>query len=112
MHFTHPGAPFPAPWAWMFAVGFTWCFHACFTIRSLMQTQPDVQEYGRVFSWTFILICNIAGVLLWIVCTTDVSVSALAAQFGSRTVSAYRAVASAGQWVFHETKVKEADRHE
>ena len=40
MHFTHPGAPFPAPWAWMFAVGFTWCFHACFTIRSLMQTQP------------------------------------------------------------------------
>ena len=112
MHFTHPGAPFPAPWAWMFAVGFTWCFHACFTIRSLMQTQPDVQEYGRVFSWTFILICNIAGVLLWIVCTTDVSASALATQFGSRTVSAYRAVTSAGQLVFHETNVKEDDRHE
>ena len=109
MHFTHPGAPFPAPWAWMFAVGFTWCFHACFTIRSLMQTQPDVQEYGRVFSWTFILICNIAGVLLWIVCTTDVSASALAAQFGSRTVSAYRAVASVGRLVFQEPNVKEVD---
>ena len=65
-----------------------------------------MQEYGRVFSWTFILICNIAGVLLWIVCTTDVSASALAARFGSRTVSAYRAVASAGRLVFHGTKFK------
>ena len=92
MHFTHPGEPFPAPWAWMFAVGFTWCFHACFTIRSLMQTQPDVQEYGRVFSWTFILICNVAGVLLWIVCTTDVPVSALAGRLGAHVVSSYSAI--------------------
>ena len=92
MYFTHPGAPFPAPWAWMFAVGLSWCFHACFTIRSLMQRQPDVQEYGRVFSWTFILICNIAGVLLWIVCTTDVSVTALASRLWSHTVSSYTAL--------------------
>ena len=95
MHFTHPGAPLPVPWLWMFAVGFTWCFHACFTVRSLMQTQPDVQEYGRIFSWTFILVCNILGVLAWIVCTTDVSAAALLHRLWSHTAATYSAVASA-----------------
>jgi hypothetical protein len=59
-----------------------------------MQTQPDVQEYGRVFSWTFILICNIAGVLLWIVCTTDVPASALAGRLWAHVVSSYGAIAT------------------
>ncbi len=99
MHFTHPGAPLPAPWLWMFAVGFTWCFHACFTLRSLMQTQPDVQEYGRIFSWTLILACNIAGVLAWIVCTTGVSASALLGRLWSHSVGAYIAVWSAGKYI-------------
>lgn len=85
----NPEAPFPVPWLWMFAVGFTWCFHACFTIRSLMQTQSDVQEYGRIFSWTLILACNIAGILLWIVCTTDVPAIAIFKCLCSRTAAAY-----------------------
>ena len=89
MYFTHPGVPLPAPWAWMFAVGFTWSFHACFTIRSLMQRQPDVEEYGRVFSWTFILACNIAGVLLWIVCTTGIAPRAMAGCLWSSVSHAY-----------------------
>ena len=89
LRFARPGMPFPAPWAWMFAVGFTWCFHVCFTLRSLMQRQPDVLEYGRVFSWTFILVCNIAGVLLWIVCTTDISFAAMAKCLCSHTSSVY-----------------------
>lgn len=92
LHFADPGAPFPLPWLWMFAVGFTWCFHACFTIRSLMQTQPDVQEYGRVFSWTLIIVCNIAGVLVWMLCATDVTFSAVADSLTARTVSAYGSV--------------------
>lgn len=83
-------ASFPVPWLWMFTVGFTWCFHVCFTIRSLMQTQSDVQEYGRVFSWTLILACNIAGMLLWIACTTDVSASAIFDRLCSRTTAAYQ----------------------
>ena len=90
MCFAAPGAPFPLPWLWMFAVGFTWSFHACFTIRSLMQTQPDVEEYGKVFSWTFILVCNIAGVLVWLVCATDVPASAVAGQLLSHSADAYR----------------------
>lgn len=88
--FAKPEAPFPVPWLWMFLVGFTWCFHACFTIRSLMQPQPDVQEYGRVFSWTLILLCNIAGILLWIVCTTDVSFASVFDCMLTRTETAYR----------------------
>jgi hypothetical protein len=90
MYFACPDAPFPLPWLWMFAVGFTWCFHVCFTIRSLMQTQPDVQEYGRVFSWTFILACNIIGIIVWMLCATDVSVKALAGSLASHASSAYR----------------------
>jgi hypothetical protein len=90
MYLAYPGEPFPLPWLWMFAVGFTWSFHACFTIRSLMQTQPDVEEYGKVFSWTFILVCNIAGVIVWIVCATDVPASAVAGQLLSHSADAYR----------------------
>lgn len=92
MHFAAPGEPLPAPWAWMFAVGFSWCFHACFTIRSLMQTQPDVQEYGRIFSWTFILVCNIAGMLVWIACTTDVTFVAIGNRLLSNMFASYLAV--------------------
>lgn len=87
-----PGRPFPFPWAWMFAVGFTWCFHACFTIRSLMQTQSDVQEYGRVFSWTLILACNVAGILVWVLCTSDVTVSAIADRLAYHTAASYRTI--------------------
>ena len=100
MHFTHPGTPIPAPWAWMFAVGFTWSFHVCFTIRSLMQTQPDVQEYGRVFSWTFILACNLAGVLLWIVCTTGIPLRAMAGCLWVNVAAAYAPLWSAVQAAF------------
>lgn len=89
MHFTHPNASLPLPWLWMFAIGFTWCFHACFTIRSLMETQPDVQEYGRVFSWTLILACNIIGILVWIVCTTDVTMMAIVDRLLPYVASAY-----------------------
>lgn len=103
MHFTHPGEPFPLPWLWMFAIGFTWCFHACFTIKSLMQTQPDVQEYGRVFSWTLILICNILGVLAWIVCTTDVSAFALLDCLCKNTVSAYASIINAAVRIILKT---------
>ena len=90
IYLANPETPFPVPWLWMFAVGFTWCFHACFTIRSLMQTQSDVQEYGRVFSWTLILACNTAGILLWIVCTTDVPAIAIFKCLSSHTVATYQ----------------------
>ena len=90
MYFACPERLFPVPWLWMFAVGITWCFHVCFTIRSLMQRQPDIQEYGRVFSWTFIFVCNIAGVLVWMLCTTDIEIATIASKLMFRTTSAYQ----------------------
>ena len=90
MYFAFPEGAFPVPWLWMFAVGFTWSFHVCFTIRSLMQRQPDVQEYGRVCSWTLILVCNIVGVLVWMLCTTDVETATLARKMLFRVTSSYR----------------------
>ena len=92
MYFACPSAAFPVPWAWMFAVGFTWCFHMCFTLRSLMQTQPDIEEYGKVFSWTFILVCNIAGIIAWMLCVTDVSLKSVIDSLCLHSISAYRSV--------------------
>ncbi|MBR1586743.1 MAG: hypothetical protein IJ658_00315 [Kiritimatiellae bacterium] len=87
-------SPLPWPCAWLFAVGFTWCFHVCFTIRSLMQAQPDVQEYGRLFSYVLIWIFNVAGVIAWIACTTEVSWRSVGECMWARASESYLAVAS------------------
>lgn len=87
-------SPLPWPCAWLFAVGFTWCFHVCFTIRSLMQVQPDVQEYGHLFSYVLIWLFNVAGVIAWIACTTEVSWRAAVGCLWSRVSAAYLAVAA------------------
>ncbi len=83
--------PLPCVWLWTFAVGFTWCFHCCFTLKSLSQRQPDIQEYGRFFSWTLIFICNVLGVLVWIVCTTELTFGTVGGRLFDRAVSAYMA---------------------
>lgn len=50
----------PCPPAWLAAAGFLWGFHCHFTVAALATRQPDVIEYGRVFSWTLILLANAA----------------------------------------------------
>ena len=79
----------PCPPAWMFAVGFTWCFHFCFTVQSLMQHQPDILEYGRVFSWTLIFIINAVGVLVWIAATAPLPAGDSARSLARRVASSY-----------------------
>ena len=65
----------PLPWLplWMFMVGFTWAFHVLFTIETLSQRQPDVKLYGRVFSWVFIFLANVALVLVFLAAVTSLS---------------------------------------
>ena len=87
-------SPLPWPCAWLFAIAFTWCFHVCFTIRSLMQPQPDIQEYGRLFSYVLIWTFNVAGVIVWIACTTEVTWRAVGECLWARTSGAYLAIAS------------------
>ena len=97
-------SPLPCTGAWLFAVGFTWCFHVCFTLRSLLQAQPDIQEYGHVFSYVLIWTFNIAGVIAWIVCTSEVTWSDVWARLLIRATRAYAAVGHGCVWIYESVR--------
>lgn len=84
--------PVPLPYVWLFLVGLTWGFHLCFTVQSLLTRQPDILEYGRILSHAVIYIFNLLGILLWLICTTSISLSAVVAALLVRTAAAYSAV--------------------
>ncbi|MBO4708221.1 MAG: hypothetical protein J5727_00425 [Kiritimatiellae bacterium] len=95
----------PLPWLplWMFMVGFTWAFHVLFTLETLAQRQPDVKLYGRVFSWTFIFLANVALVLVFLASVTPLTFAQLGGFLVNRVCEAYVGVASAAvaayKWV-------------
>ena len=60
-----------------------------------MQAQPDIQEYGHLFSYVLIWLFNVAGVIVWIACTTEVSWRAVGSCMWARTAESYLAVAAA-----------------
>jgi hypothetical protein len=82
--------PVPFPLVWLFLIGFTWSFHFTFTIQSLWIHQPDIQEYGRIFSYSLIYLLNVAGLSLWMVCTMSVSPGFLLDSWMFRTWNAYQ----------------------
>ena len=86
----------PLPWLplWMFMIGFTWAFHILFTLETLTRRQPDVKLYGRIFSWVFIFLVNVALVLVWLAATTPLTFVQLGAILVRRVASAYLGVAS------------------
>lgn len=92
--------PLPGQPLWLFAVGFTWCLHVCFTLRSLTQRQPDVIEYGRLFSWVFIWLFNVLGVLLWILATTEISCPFVWNTLVARTTAVYGVVCDGARQVW------------
>ena len=77
---------------WMFLIGFTWAFHALFTLETLAQRQPDVKLYGRVFSWTFIFLVNLSIVLVWLAAMTPLTFGTLKGILVLRLTSAYAAL--------------------
>ena len=81
--------PLPCLPVWMFLVGFTWAFHVLFTLETLTQRQPDVKEYGTLFSWVVIFAFNLALVLVWMACTTSLTFDHLAEIVPSRIASSY-----------------------
>lgn len=95
--------PLPFTGAWLFAVGFTLALHVCFTLRAILQEQPDLQEYGYVFSYVFIWILNVAGVIAWIVCTSEVTWAAVWKRLLIRSTNAYQTVAHWGVWVYEQS---------
>ena len=96
--------PLPCLPLWLFAIGFTWAFHVLFTLETLSQRQPDVKLYGRMFSWTVILIVNLALVLVWLASMTSFTFAQLWESLAMRTASAYAGVVfffrDAGKWVY------------
>ena len=86
--------PLPCLWAWMFGIGFTWAFHILFTIQTLSVRQPDVAACGRLFSWTFIYVANVALVLVWLCCTTRLTFGELGGFILHRGIHAYASLAS------------------
>lgn len=85
-------SPFPCPNVWLFAIGSTWSFHAIFTVRALMQEQPDIEEYGRLFSWSFIWIANCVGLLLCLVAVSPLTFRTLGLLLKKTVVGHYMAV--------------------
>ena len=95
--------PLPCLPLWMFAVGFTWAFHALFTLETLAQRQPDVKLYGRIFSWVFIFLANVALILVFLASTTSLTFVQLGGFLLNRIIDAYvgvgLAAVSAFKWV-------------
>lgn len=62
---------------WLGAVGLTWGFHLTFTISALLQHQSDIQEHGRLFSYTVIYVCNVLGIALWVVMVSSATLETM-----------------------------------
>lgn len=97
-------SPLPFTGAWLFVVGFTLGLHVCFTLRAILQEQPDLQEYGYVFSYVLIWVFNIAGVIAWIVCTSEVTWGSVWGRFLVRSARAYAAVGRGCLWIYESVR--------
>ena len=84
--------PLPYLPLWLFLVGFTWSFHVLFTLETLTERQPDVKLYGRIFSWVFIFLVNVAIILVWLATMTPLTFAELGQILLNRIVSVYVAV--------------------
>ena len=79
----------PYDLAWLFLVGFTWGFHFTFTVQTLLIRQPDIVDNGRVFSLTLIYLLNLAGIGIWVVCTTPATFASLGGHLADRSAQVY-----------------------
>lgn len=71
------------------AVGFTWAFHVTFTISMLAEHQPDIQEHGRLFSYTVIYSANLLIIGLWMVIIGTPKITTFGSLLGRETSAAY-----------------------
>jgi len=93
--------PLPCLPLWMFLIGFTWAFHALFTLETLGCRQPDVRLYGRIFSWVIIFLANILIILVWLATTTPLTFLQLGGALVSHTLSAYLSTAKGFVWLWN-----------
>ena len=91
--------PVPGLPLWMAAMGWTWAFHVTFTVRFLMLHQPDIQEHGRVLSYTLILLANVVGLSFWIALVGSPSLVEWCRQSLGDLEWAYGSTWAAAQWM-------------
>lgn len=88
---------------WLGAVGFTWSFHITFTLNMLAERQPDVQEHGRIFSYTVIYLMNVLVIGVWMVLIGSPKIANYSELLAHEHVEAYsyssRQVAAGGRYL-------------
>lgn len=77
---------------WLGLLGFTWSFHITFTIVVLAQHQPDVQVYGKLFSYVIIYLFNVLGLCLWIVIISEPTLELFVESFRLELINLWEVV--------------------
>ena len=77
---------------WLALIGFTWAFHLCFTVMALSEHQPDIDVYGRVFSYGVIALVNLGGVCLWIVAVSSATMGDLGLTLQEEALSMWEGI--------------------
>lgn len=78
---------------WMGLIGLTWGFHLTFTLSLLTVRQTDIQEHGRLFSYTLIFAINAMGAGLWVALLSGVGGLAWFGRLWTDTAWVYAALA-------------------
>ena len=87
---------------WLFLVGLTWSFHITYTLRSLLQHQPDIQACGRLFSYPLILLFNLLLLGYLLVAASAAPLATFHARLFDRGLSAYH---TTGRMLVHGTRI-------
>ena len=75
---------------WLAALGFAYGFHLTYTLKALVEVdQPDVREYGRVFSYVAIVAFNLLLLGLGLVWVTGSSLGEYGVALADNVADAY-----------------------
>ncbi|MBN1671589.1 MAG: hypothetical protein JXR37_11175 [Kiritimatiellae bacterium] len=85
---------------WLGLIGFTWGFHATFSISSLLRHQTDIREQGRLFSAAVIVILNLLGIGLWIVLVASPGLRQFVQLLSQSLAWAYGGCGVIARWVW------------
>lgn len=86
---------------WLAGIGLTWSFHITFTLHMLSQQQPDIQEHGRIFSYTLIYTMNVLVIVLLMVAVGSPRLLQYGDMLGHESARAYNHTAHYLRSVWH-----------
>lgn len=85
----------PYSLVWLGLMGVAYGFHVTYTARSLTERQPDIREFGRLVSYTLILLINILVFGYGLVAITSASLPEYHGALTERGVQSYAATGRA-----------------